>query len=106
MKKLPLSLLFSDVFLAVCLSIAANAQTTTSGGLSGIVTDPAAAIVPHADVEIRDTAKGTIQTTKTDRSGGYQFFFLEPGRYTLTVGCPGFRNEMRVVDVLLGPPLP
>ena len=34
------------------------AQTTTSGGLAGVVTDPSGAVVPHADVEIKDNAKG------------------------------------------------
>src|SRR6266566_2424260 len=43
------------------------------------------------------------QTTKTDREGVYRFFFLAPGRYTLTVTHVGFRQESRAVNVLLGP---
>ncbi len=54
------------------------AQTTTSGGLTGVVTDPSSATVPGASVEINDNTKGTIQTTKTDREGVYRFF-LAPG---------------------------
>jgi Carboxypeptidase regulatory-like domain len=42
---------------------------------------------------------------KTDREGTYQFFFLAPGKYTLTVTCVGFRRESRAVNVLLGPPV-
>jgi hypothetical protein len=34
----------------------------------------------------------------------YRFFFLAPGRYTLSVTHPGFREEKRAVNVLLGPP--
>jgi Carboxypeptidase regulatory-like domain len=53
-----------------------NAQTTTSRGLTGVVTDPSHAVVTDASVEINDHAKGTVQSTKTDREGMYQFFFL------------------------------
>jgi len=46
---------------------------------------------------IGDEAKETTQTTKTDRERGYQFFFLAPGRYTLTAAHEGFQNERRAV---------
>jgi hypothetical protein len=82
-----------------------NAQTTTSGALSGVVTDPSHAVVPDAGIEIKDNAKGTTQSTKTDREGVYRFFFLAPGRYTLTVQREGFQKESRAVNVLLGPPV-
>jgi carboxypeptidase family protein len=82
-----------------------NAQTTASGGLNGVVTDPSGAVVPDASVEIRDGTKGTTQSTKTDRAGVYQFSFLAPGRYMLTAARDGFRKESRIVTVLLGPPV-
>src|SRR5439155_3270619 len=100
------SLLFSVLLLFLPLSFSneLNAQTTTSGGLTGVVTDPSNALVPNAEVEIKDNGKGTIQsTTKTDREGVYRFFFLAPGRYTLTVTHVGFRQESRAVNILLGP---
>ena len=99
------SLLFSFLLLFLSLSFSneLNAQTTTSGGLTGVVTDPSNALVPNAEVEIKDNAKGTIQSTKTDNEGVYRFFFLAPGRYTLTVTHVGFRQERRAVTVLLGP---
>ena len=93
------------VLMVVCLSIELGAQTTTSGGLTGVVTDETKAVVPDADVEIKDNAKGATQTTKTDREGVYRFFFLAPARYLLTVSHAGFRKETRVVNVLLGPPV-
>jgi hypothetical protein len=89
--------------LAVCGPSQLSAQTTTSGALAGVVTDQSSAVVPGAVVEIRDKAKGTTQSTKTDREGAYEFFFLAPGRYTLTVAHSGFRQEKRTVYVLLGP---
>src|SRR3989454_7049623 len=98
-------LLLGVLLLAASPANKLTAQTTASGGLAGVVTDPTNAVVPDADVQIRDNAKGTSQSTKTDREGVYRFFFLAPGRYTLTVTHAGFREEKRAVDVLLGPPV-
>ena len=82
--------------LGVCVAGELNAQTTTSGALGGVVTDPSRAVVPDADVEIRDSAKGTTQATKTDREGVYRFFFLAPGRYTLTVRVAAFERRVEL----------
>jgi len=57
------------------------------------VSDPSSAVVPDALVEIRDTAKGTLQSAKTVRDGVYHFFFLAPSRYTLTVKHDRFRKR-------------
>lgn len=97
-------LLLAISMLVLCLSGELNAQTTTSGGLTGVVSDPSEAVVPDALIEIRDTDKGTVQSTKTDRDGVYRFFFLTPSRYTLTVSHEKFRKISRTVNVLLGPP--
>ena len=56
-----------------------------------------------ADVQIRNDAKGTTQSTRTDEEGVYHFFFVAPGAYTLTVRHAGFREVKRTVNVLLGP---
>lgn len=98
--------LFPILVLVLCLPHQLSAQTTSSGALTGVVTDPSAAVVPDAVVEVRDIAKGTVQSTKTDRDGVYQFFFLAPSRYTLTVTHDGFRKLSLTVSVLLGPPGP
>ena len=82
-----------------------SAQTTSSGSLTGVVSDQTNAAVPNAQLEIKDVAKGLAQTTNTDRGGTYHFFFVTPGRYTLSVSHAGFREERRTVNVLLGPPI-
>jgi hypothetical protein len=103
MKSWPVILLLPILLLVSCLFNNLSAQTTASGGLTGVVTDPSSAVIPDASVEIKDNAKGTTRETKTDREGIYQFFFLAPGRYTLTVTHVGFRAERRAVTVPLGP---
>ncbi len=105
MRLRPTLLLFLGLLVAISLASTLNAQTTTSGSLAGVVTDPTSAVLPDADVVILDNARGTTQSTKTDQEGVYRFFFLAPGRYMLTVTHAGFREEKRTVNVLLGPPV-
>src|SRR6266699_3412477 len=105
MRLRPTCLLLSALLFALSFSTELTAQTTTSGGLTGVVTDPTHAVVLGAEIEIEEQSKGTTQSTKTEREGVYRFFFLEPGKYTLTVTCDGFRQERRAVNVLLGPPV-
>src|SRR5215471_9827181 len=101
----PTQFLLSAVLLAVTLANELNAQTTTSGGLTGVVTDQSNAVLPNANVEIDDNAKGIAQSTRTDREGVYRFFFLAPSKYALTVTHDGFREERRTVNIVLGPPV-
>ena len=105
MRIRPISVLLAFLLAIFFPPNKLNAQTTTSGGLTGVVTDSSHALVPAADIEIKDNAKGTSQSTKTDLEGVYRFFFLAPGRYTLTVTHEGFQKESRAVNVLLGPPV-
>jgi hypothetical protein len=103
MGQRPLRLFSCSLLVVACLSSELSAQTTTSGGLAGVITDQSKAVIPDAAVEIKDTGKGTTETTKSDREGVYRFFFLAPARYLLTVTHAGFRKESRTVNVLLGP---
>src|SRR5262250_1631415 len=105
MRLWPLRLVLGLVVLAVCGFHKLNAQTSTSGALAGVITDQSNAVVPDVTVEIRDNAKGTVQSATTNREGVYRFSFLAPGSYTLTVTHAGFRGERRIVNVVLGSPV-
>src|SRR5580704_18260330 len=97
---------FSAFLLAISFANGVGeAQTTTSGAVTGVVTDQSGAVVPNADVEIRDVNKGTTESSETDRDGVYRFFFLSPSQYTLTVEHDRFRKESRRVTVLLETPV-
>jgi len=86
------------------LAMCGARQLRLSGALSGVVIDQSNAVVPDAAVEIKDAAKGTTQSAKTDSEGVYQFSFLRPSRYTLKVMHPGFQEERRSVTIQVGPP--
>jgi hypothetical protein len=80
----------------------AKAQTTTTGEVSGVITDPSNAVVPDATVTLQDNAKGTTQDTKTSKDGVYHFYLLSPGSYTVTATATGFKTISRHVTVALG----
>jgi len=83
----PSVLALVSLLLVPPISNLSIAQTTTSGGLAGVVTDTSGAVVPAVDVVIKDNAKGTTQSTKTDQQGVYRFFFLAPARYATGHRC-------------------
>ena len=95
--------LLSSIILAALLIGEVRAQTTTSGGINGVITDQTGWVVPSAHVLIKDVNKSTTRTAITDGQGTYRFSFLLPGRYELVVSRDGFRQEKRMVAVLLGP---
>lgn len=90
-------------FSAVLLLTEVVAQTTTSGALSGVVLDQTGAVIPKADAELTDIAKGTTESAETDSLGVYQFSFLRPGSYTLKVTHPGFREKQQSIAIQVGP---
>ncbi len=86
-------------------SFTAKAQTQTTGSITGLVKDPSGAVIPNAQVELKDNAKGTTTTTKTGQSGIYTFSLVQPSNYTLTFTATGFQTQSRTVDVSLGSPV-
>lgn len=76
-----------------------GAQTTTTGAIGGLLSDPTGAIVPGAVVTLRNDATGAVQTTKSSSSGAYRFDLVPPGRYTLEVNEAGFAKDLTRVTV-------
>ena len=74
------------VVLALILGLAdcLPAQTELTS-LRGTVSDPAGAVVPGAQAELKNNATGFRAAAKTDSNGAYEFPQIPPGRYTITV---------------------
>src|SRR5215813_1938682 len=66
------------------------AQSTSTGTVVGLVTDPTGAIVPEATVSLIDHTTGTTKTTTTNDVGRYIFVNVNPGTYDITVNKTGF----------------
>src|SRR5450631_1205974 len=79
------------VMLALVLSIpqGASAQGSASANLSGTVHDSTGAVVPDANVSLRDTQKGTERKSSTNDAGIYVFTSVPPGVYSLSVAKTG-----------------
>jgi hypothetical protein len=66
-----------------------SAQQVTAR-LSGMVKDPAGAVVPEANIIATNVSTGVPTRTQSDSSGNYLFPELAPGNYTLAVEKAGF----------------
>jgi len=88
--------------IALLLPCFALAQSTTTGAISGTVTDTSGAVLPDVSVSLKSVEKGFTQNTKTNTQGAYQFSLLEPGTYTLTVAAPNFKTTTTTTTVSVG----
>lgn len=83
---------FLLVLMAIALcAVTASAQSTAT--LSGLVTDPTGAAVPHAQVVVHSLATGLDRTVTTDGAGAYVVPSLQPGDYKLQITAPGFSMD-------------
>src|SRR5215210_1139973 len=88
--------------LMAAMSALAFAQSTTTGAIGIIVTDPTGAVVPEASVTVRNVETSKEATAKTDSEGRARVANLDPGNYTVTVNASGFgafTQEQVVVEV-------
>ena len=77
----------------------AVSHATTS--LSGIVKDPAGAVVSNAQVRVRNEETGSSQELNTDAQGRYRFSDIQAGNSALFVSATGFR-PFNLSNIYLG----
>ncbi len=79
-------------------------QATTS--IRGTVTDSSGGYVGGASVTLTNPEFKSERTATTGDDGGYQFLFLTPGTYTLTVAASGFQKyEQTGLQLLVNTPV-
>ncbi len=88
--------------LFTLVSVFAFSQSTTSGDITGTVTDPSGAVVPNAKVTATNDATAEAHTATSNGQGGYRLSFLKPGSYTISATATGFQAASRKVQVGLG----
>jgi hypothetical protein len=77
------------------------AQTSSTGALSGTVTDPSGGVIVGATVTARNLATGQTRTTTTNSTGSYEFSLLSPGNYSVRFEAAGFKT-VDVSSVTIG----
>ncbi|MCL4522505.1 MAG: TonB-dependent receptor [Acidobacteria bacterium] len=89
--------------LALILSFSGIAMSQTeTGSVVGVVTDPSGAVVPKANVTIKNVGTGAQRNAVTDEKGYYAFTNLLPALYDVTVEASGFAKVERRVQVTVG----
>jgi hypothetical protein len=90
---------FSFVFTLLAIAAAfivsvspVLAQTSSTGALTGTVTDPSGAIIAGASVAAVDTGTGAERDTTTNSNGSYKFALLPPGTYNVKFAASGFKT--------------
>jgi hypothetical protein len=73
----------------------AFAQAAGSATITGTVTDATGAVVPAANVILRETDTGIERKTQTTDAGDYTATFLPPGHYEVQTGKAGFTTVLR-----------
>jgi len=80
--------------MAVALAVPAASAQFDTATVIGRVTDPSGAVVPNADVALRNLELGTVLTRKSNSVGEYVFPDVQIGTYTVTVTAPGFSESV------------
>ena len=88
MSKISNALFVSLLVLA--FSAVAFGQSTTTGAVGGVVTNPAKEVVPGAAVSVKNIGTNKEDTATTDDTGRFKVANLQPGSYSVMVNAAGF----------------
>src|SRR5712691_7781475 len=82
------------VLMLLSLPVLISAQVSTTGRLSGVVTDSKAALVPKAEiVATQDETKAEIKAT-ANGDGEWAIPSVPTGTYTITVSSPNLKQTI------------
>src|SRR5215467_10391445 len=76
--------------LVLALSAIAFAQSTTTGSIGGVVSNPNKEVVSGAAVTVKNSGTNKEDAATTDDTGRFKVANLQPGNYSVTVTSSGF----------------
>jgi hypothetical protein len=76
--------------LVLALSAIAFAQSTTTGAIGGVVTNPNKEVVTGAAVTVKNLETNKEDSATTDDTGRYKVVNLQPGIYNVAINASGF----------------
>src|SRR5581483_8101092 len=96
-----LSVQLSVIIFSISLGIipAAAQSLGSAGTVSGVVTDPAGAVIPNATVVIQNSSTGYRRNVTTDQTGAFRFSNVPPNDYQLSVSASGFQTSSQNLTV-------
>jgi hypothetical protein len=93
--------------LIVTAASSVDAQQRQAGGaVAGVVVDTTGAVLPNAQVDLKNSTGGTVQSTVADANGAFRIVGLAPGRYDVLVTFDGFQPTAVRVTVGSRAPAP
>ena len=93
------------ILIYAVFSLPILGQVTATSSLSGSVMDPTGAVVPGADVTVKNEGTGAEFKTFTAENGTFTVPALDAGTYSVTVIIAGFKQAVvRNVSVNVGIP--
>jgi hypothetical protein len=87
-----ISLCIGAAILGTLLSFQYAIAQTSSGQISGIVTDPSRAPIAGATVTLANELNAGVRTTVTNQTGSFVFASVTPGTYDLSIMNQGFKT--------------
>src|SRR6185437_7095713 len=85
----------STWLVIVLLFSACAAFGQTGGTITGVILDPAGAVVPNAPVEVKNVETGVALQAATSATGNYTLNELPAGTYEVNVTVTGFKKYTR-----------
>src|SRR5207247_2560144 len=77
-----------------CFSLVSAWAQVSTGTVVGVVEDSSGAIVPGAEVTLKNTATGETRQTRTNDRGEFNDPFVRVGEYTVNVSASGFKAKL------------
>jgi hypothetical protein len=82
-------------------TFAQSAGATTSG-ITGVITDPDAAVISKATITAKNVDTNFSRDTTSSQNGFFNLSQLPPGNYEITVNADGFKTQISKVTLVLG----
>jgi len=89
------------MLLAILVPFGAFAQSTT-GSISGTVTDASGSVLPGVTVTATNTATGLARSVVTNDSGHFELLLLPPGLYRTAAELSGFQPVHALLNINIG----
>ncbi len=83
------------IALLFLLTFANAAFGQTGGTITGVISDPAGAVVANAPVEAKNTATGVVLSAATSATGNYVLSSVPAGTYEIDVNVTGFKKYVQ-----------
>ena len=86
---------FSALFIMIFALTPIMFAQTTSGSITGVITDPNQAAIANATVKITEQSKSFTLSATTDSQGRFVFPQVPPGTYKMLIEASGFKKLER-----------